>query len=151
MKRLAEQIQSLLPPELYEMIFEFTFSANHSSSNSPGAPPAKILHEQHFRGVKIDKKYKPPALLRVSSKGRALFARSYYSNTVFHVKRGNLIKWLRSLPPQHANFLAEVRVYLSTDGFGTRATETSRLSRRPVSRVRALLVDRHLQISEMTS
>lgn len=68
--KLVEQIRSV-PEELREMILAFTFSANRSSSNSPDAPPAKILHEQHLRGVKIDEKYKPHALLRDSLKSES--------------------------------------------------------------------------------
>lgn len=129
MKKLVQQIQSV-PEELHQMILEFTFSCSRSSSNSADAPPAKILHEQHLRGVKVDERYKPPVWLRIGPKGREPFARSYYSNTVFHVKARFLVRWLRSLPPHHANFLTEVRIYRLFDGLDSGDLAMDRLKRR---------------------
>lgn len=138
MTRLVAQIQSGLPPELSEMILEFTLASSRSSSNLCDAPPAKILAEQHLRGVKVDARYRPPAFLRLSRKYRELFARSYYTNTVFHVKKKLLVKWLRSLPPHHANLLTEVRFYHIKDGLdsGDLAMDRLHLKTRSLNRRR---------------
>lgn len=114
MKRLTAQVQTV-PQEIYDLIFEYTFLADRTSSNAINAPPKSRLPDNGKEGVTIDANYKPPALLHISQ-GRPLFAASYYSNTCFHVtSRDTLIKWLRSLPLEHAKLLTEVRYHIQIE------------------------------------
>ena len=98
---LARRVQDL-PGELYNIIYEYTFTVG------PGER-------------KISKTYQPPSLLTVDRASRKLFAKSYYGSSgssFVHNRNGTkevLIRWLRSLPRRHLRLLNEVKeVYYFT-------------------------------------
>ena len=89
MERLPQLVQNL-PPELQDLIYDFTFTPNPQT-------------------VSIRFDYKPPSLLTVDRASREKFAKSYYGTetifiieTIFYGKQ-----WLSSLPKSHLDLVRE--------------------------------------------
>lgn len=107
MVAIARRLQ-LVPQEIYDLIFEYTFTVDRTATNSPGAQPAVNL-PYRSSGVRIDLQHQPPEQLRIPM-ARDIFARSYYSSTAFTFSsRLLLVAWLRSLQPEHLAYLTEAR------------------------------------------
>lgn len=74
-----------LPPELYDKIYDFTFTNN--------------FRESYY----IDEKYKPPNILQVNKQQHSTLHQAFYNQTIFTVSDSatdmeTLTRWLRSLP-----------------------------------------------------
>lgn len=79
-----------LPSELYNEIFELTFTVNKREINT--------IHH-------------PPALLHVTRATRQSFAKSYYGQgSIFYVPKELLNKFICSLPNAHSSIITEIRV-----------------------------------------
>lgn len=105
---LAKRVQNL-PPELYNLIYKFTFS--FASGN-------RLIYRD------LVSQYKPPTVLQVDRASRALAAPSYYNNTLFcfTIKVGRAAGgwppaydipgefWLRSLTAEHRKGLRDLYV-----------------------------------------
>lgn len=101
---LIERVQSL-PPELYNQIYEFTFSLE-----------ALTCGER----IRVDKSYKPPSILQVSREQRCELFQAFYEYTIFcftddptcHNNLEELTFWLKSLPITHRKVLnaANIRI-----------------------------------------
>lgn len=96
---LAGHIQNL-PPELYNIIYDFTFSVSAGEQQ-----------------VTIDKAYRSPARLQVDSTSRRAFAEPYYKTSTFHVQDTSLVKvrnicrhWLASLRKEHHSLLRHIHL-----------------------------------------
>jgi hypothetical protein len=82
-----------LPPELYSMVYDYTFSTSTA--------PAKITFTES---------YKPPALLYVDRHSRRRFAKVYYGETDFCAPNSATIlsPWLRPVPEERRASLLDV-------------------------------------------
>ena len=91
---LSKRIQNL-PQELYDMIYEHTFTADTEK-------------------VEINADYKPPKLLAVDRASRHFYAKSHYGGRMFFVAFGvndlrDLLRWLKSLSGDHQAMIREIR------------------------------------------
>ena len=102
MDELSGRIQAL-PAELYNLVFQYTFTADSSG---------KVVY--------VTSQHKPPSLLQVDRTSRATFARSYYgSNTIFAFRPAPealsdyaqlSLLWVRSLAREHMVLISDIRV-----------------------------------------
>lgn len=91
MATLASLVQAL-PKELYDEIYELTFTTNSS-----------IRH--------ITERYQPPICLQVSRSTRETVAASYYGkDSIFYITKEDCRKWVASLPPSRFEMLRDVRI-----------------------------------------
>lgn len=93
MAELAIRLEAL-PRELHDQIFLEVFTSDSKT-------------------VRIDRSYKPPTELRVSSATRELFAASYYSypnKSFISDDEWLFIWWLRALPECHFQLLKDARL-----------------------------------------
>lgn len=98
-ERLIALVQSL-PQELIDAIIAYTFT------------PSK-------RQIEISAGYSPPALLSVNSGTRRVFAKNFYSKTIFHSRSEDLLaRWLISMPAAHRALLKRVRLVRRPEGKG---------------------------------
>lgn len=108
-ERLQARLQAL-PQELQDTILEYTCTVTPSATNSAHAPPAIDIPDS-TAGVYVDEHYRPPPQLS-SPRVRELYAKSYYSTTVFNfTSRAHLVKWLVALPSEHRAWLVELRYH----------------------------------------
>lgn len=85
-----------LPQELYDEIYDITFTAEHGM-RPIGTKPGLALHRAHLKFLQID-----PA-------SRTSYAKSYYGKGAsFRMLNGVLIDWLKSLPSAHRVLLQDV-------------------------------------------
>lgn len=96
---LAQRVQNL-PAELYDMVLEYTFTADEER-------------------IEITLAYKPPAQLQVSRATRELFAQDYYTTTRFVVPVWAhpmvVDRFVTSLSMAHVKLLLESRsLFLQT-------------------------------------
>ena len=90
-ERLIALVQSL-PQELIDAIIAYTFTSSKKQ-------------------IEISAGYSPPALLSVNSEIRRVFAKDFYSKTIFHSRgEGLLAQWLISMPAAHRALLKRVRL-----------------------------------------
>lgn len=82
-----------LPPELFNTIYDLTFSVNVS--------PSKYTITENF---------KPPACLQVNHASRQKLVESYYRCTIFYINEVLLYPWLRSLDADHIRRVRELRI-----------------------------------------
>lgn len=84
-----------LPAELYNEIFELTFTSQFDRTNSRT----------------IDNNYQPPNFLQINRATRAKFAKTYYGQgSIFYVPKPLLRKFFFSIHPGYARQIAEIRV-----------------------------------------
>lgn len=96
--QLHDRVQSL-PPELYDYVYDLTFTA---------------FPTQH---AELGSTYRPPSCLQVSKASRAKFAASYYAHTTFifthsasHTESITTgVNWLVSLLPEHVAMIRCLR------------------------------------------
>lgn len=99
MDNLPALVQAL-PPELYNEIFELTFT-----------PPSEVY--------KMSKDYLRPSCLQVNRASRARFAASYYGKAAIFTfdKNDNyrmLVKSLESIPQEHLEAITDIRIQTSS-------------------------------------
>lgn len=106
-ERLQTKLHAL-PQELQDIILQYTCTVTPSARNSAHVPPLVDIPDS-TTGVHVDKHYRPPAQLSIP-RVRELYAKSYYSTTVFNfTSRAHLVKWVLALPPAHRAYLTELR------------------------------------------
>lgn len=110
MARTLHQLLQSLPQELYDHIFDFTFTKT---------PPHTI---------KLTASYQPPTCLQVSHHTRQTFAEAYYQNTTFELREGDgthrqktLFRWLATLPRTHRRHLSAIEFH-APEGRGLKKT-----------------------------
>lgn len=92
---LAQLVQSL-PQELYDSIYDFTFTTTFK--------PHDQIHVSKAKG------YRVPSILQVDCASRSQAAASYYGTRAFYFnRRDELIAWVRSLPVEHQHLIREIR------------------------------------------
>ena len=95
-----------LPPELYNMVFDFTFCAGPTSQSITGT-------------------YKSPSALQVSRATRAKFEKGHYSLTTFKpANQGVLRRWVKSLAPESRERIERVYFNINEEVPKTAQTPT---------------------------
>lgn len=97
-KTLRSRIQSL-PPELYQQVYDLTFSTGAIESSA-------------LAGKYISNLYKPPLMLRMNRHLRENFSKQFYGNgSVFYFKTLYVaVGWLASLPKHHIEMIQHIRI-----------------------------------------
>lgn len=89
-RTLSTLVQPEIPQELFDIIYDFTFTIKEI--------------------IEINRDYKPPSMLQVNGESRDDLAFRYYTTTTFHSTNRYLVKkWLLSLTPAHVACLQNVR------------------------------------------
>ena len=102
--QLATLVQGL-PPELYNTIYEFTFSPSTDTIN-------------------VTRSCRPPSELQVDRTSREFFARQYYGNSKFITTDMDItVHWLRVLRLQHLQYLQDVKLLFISDNDEGRARD----------------------------
>ena len=86
-----EQLVKALPQELYDDIYQLTFTVS-----------AGIRH--------IESTYKPPSCLQVDESTRNAFAEDFYNSGIFCVEFKVVRRWASSLEVAHIRKIHEVRI-----------------------------------------
>ena len=109
-------LMARLPQELFDPIYDYTFHIPPVS----GAPSITRISIAT---------YKPPPILQVCRAIRTKLAARYYKNREFKGQADEVVLWARSLPPEHARLIEEVRVWYSHENELRQDTERRILSR----------------------
>ena len=89
-QQLAQRLQRL-PQELYDKVYDFTFTPVDTTQ------------------IRINRGYAPPSTLQVDRKSREEFAKTYYSTASFHGRDLFLINgWVHSLSEEHQDLLRSI-------------------------------------------
>lgn len=103
-----------LPPELYNMIFDFTFTPSFMDRTEPYKIDAKRFTLDFTPTLNdriIDASYKPPQLLQISRATRKKYAKAYYGNGSVFFINGDLDKrFINTIPRKHARQIRDVRI-----------------------------------------
>lgn len=97
---LIERVQSL-PSELYEEIYNLTFTVNTETCY-------------------VDKAYRPPGILQVNKNWRSALRQRYYDKTIFRIPAGlngveHLTRWLTFCTQEHGRNIASPTLHILSE------------------------------------